>query len=60
MLVPELGIEQVITTIADAPQVQLRRIVKICEGVPVRAQMIPAMYDLLGEGVDQRAAGGAG
>ena len=47
VLVPELGIEQVITTIADAPQVQLRRIVKICEGVPVRAQMIPAMYDLL-------------
>ena len=46
-LVPALGIEQVIITIADAPQVQLRRIVKICEGIPVRAQMIPAMYDLL-------------
>ena len=47
MLVPALGIEQVIITIADAPQVQLRRILKICEGIPVRAQMIPAMYDLL-------------
>ena len=47
MLVPALGIDQVIITIADAPQVQLRRILKVCEGIPVRAQMIPAMYDLL-------------
>ena len=38
-LVPALGIEQVIITIADAPQVQLRRIVSICERIPVRAQM---------------------
>ena len=30
-----------IITIADAPQVQLRRILKVCEGIPVRAQMIP-------------------
>jgi len=46
-LVPELGIEQVIITIADAPAAQLRRIVRVCEGIPVRAQMIPAMFDLL-------------
>ena len=46
-LVPALGIEQVIITIADAPQASLRRILKICEGIPVKAQMIPAMYDLL-------------
>ena len=46
-LVPELGIEQVIITIADAPAAQLRRIVRICEGIPVRAQMFPAMFDLL-------------
>ncbi len=46
-LVPTLGIDQVIITIADAPQAQLRRILSICEGIPVRAQMIPAMYDLL-------------
>ena len=46
-LVPTLEIGQVIVTIADAPQGQLRRIVQICEGIPVRAQMIPAMYDLL-------------
>jgi FlaA1/EpsC-like NDP-sugar epimerase len=46
-LVPALGIDEVIITIADAPQAQLRRILQICEGIPVRAQMIPAMYDLL-------------
>ena len=42
-LVPALGIDQLIITIADAPQASLRRILKICEGIPVRAQMIPAM-----------------
>ena len=46
-LVGALGIEQVIITIADAPQAQLRRILSICERIPVKAQMIPAMYDLL-------------
>ena len=42
-LVPALGIDQVIVTIADALQARLRRILSICEGIPVRAQMIPAM-----------------
>jgi FlaA1/EpsC-like NDP-sugar epimerase len=46
-LVPALGIDQVIITIASAPPEQLRRILSICERVPVRAQMIPALYDLL-------------
>jgi hypothetical protein len=46
-LVAALGIDQVIVTIADAPQASLRRILSICEGIPVRAQTIPAMYDLL-------------
>jgi FlaA1/EpsC-like NDP-sugar epimerase len=46
-LVPSLGIEQVIITIAEAPQAQLQRILRICEGIPVKAQMIPALYDLL-------------
>ena len=43
---PAVGIDQVIITVADAPRVQLRRILSICEGIPVRAQMIPLMYDL--------------
>jgi FlaA1/EpsC-like NDP-sugar epimerase len=46
-LVSQLGIQQVIITIADAPPAQLRRILSICERIPVRAQMIPALYDLL-------------
>ena len=43
-LVPALGIDQAIITIAGAPQASLRRILSICEGIPVKAQMIPAMY----------------
>jgi FlaA1/EpsC-like NDP-sugar epimerase len=46
-LVRTLGTDQVIVTIAEAPQAQLRRILRICEGIPVRTQMIPALYDLL-------------
>jgi FlaA1/EpsC-like NDP-sugar epimerase len=46
-LVPRLGIDQVIITISSAPQTQLRRILGICERVPVKAQMIPGFYDLL-------------
>ena len=46
-LVPALGIEQVIITIADAPEEQMRRILSICERIPVRVQMVPALYDLL-------------
>jgi FlaA1/EpsC-like NDP-sugar epimerase len=42
-LKPALGIDQVIITIADAPQAQLRRILSLCERIPVRTQMIPAM-----------------
>jgi FlaA1/EpsC-like NDP-sugar epimerase len=46
-LVPALGIEQVILTIAEAPEEDMRRILSICEGIPVRVQMVRALYDLL-------------
>jgi hypothetical protein len=46
-LVPEVGIEQVIVTIAEAPEEEMQRIVSICERIPVRVQMVPALYDLL-------------
>ena len=46
-LVTGLGIDQVIVTIADAPQAQLQRILSICERIPVRAQMVPSLYDML-------------
>ncbi len=46
-LVPALGIEQVVITIAEAPEEQMRRILSICERIPVRVQMVPALYDVL-------------
>jgi pyridoxal phosphate-dependent aminotransferase EpsN len=46
-LVPALGIERVILTIAEAPEEEIRRILSICERVPVPVQMVPALYDLL-------------
>jgi pyridoxal phosphate-dependent aminotransferase EpsN len=46
-LVPALGVEQVIVTIAEAPEEEMARIVAVCEGIPVRVQMVPALYDLL-------------
>ena len=46
-LVPALGIEQVIVTIALASEEEMRRILSICERIPVPVQMVPALYDLL-------------
>ncbi len=46
-LVPALGIEEVIVTIGDAPEEQIRRILSICQAIPVRVQMVPTLYDLL-------------
>jgi FlaA1/EpsC-like NDP-sugar epimerase len=46
-LVPEHQIDHVILTIADAPRDKIRRILEICAAVPVRAQTIPALYDVL-------------
>ena len=46
-LVREMGIEQVIITIAEAPAGRLRRILELCQEIPVRAQMMPSLYDIL-------------
>ena len=46
-LVPTLGIEQVIITISSASDEDIRRILSTCERIPVRVQMVPALYDLL-------------
>ncbi len=46
-LVRKLAVDQVIITIAEASRQQLRRIVKACESVPVRARIIPGYYELL-------------
>ncbi len=46
-LVGELGIGDVIVTIAKASRRQIRRIVEICDSVPVHTQIIPGLYEIL-------------
>ncbi len=46
-LVAEMGIDHVIITIAQASRRELRRIVEICDRVPVRARIIPGLYEIL-------------
>ncbi|NOZ79988.1 MAG: polysaccharide biosynthesis protein [Acidobacteria bacterium] len=46
-LVGDLGIDHVIVTIAKASRRQIRRIVEICDSVPVRAKIIPGLYEIL-------------
>ena len=46
-LVRELGIDHVIITIAKASRAEMRRILDICETVPVKARVIPGLGELL-------------
>ncbi len=46
-LVRHLGIEQVIITIARAPRRELRRIVEICESIPVKVRIMPGIWEIL-------------
>lgn len=47
-LVADLHIDHVILTIAHAPRAEMRRIVNICESVPIRVRVIPGLFELLG------------
>ena len=51
-LVPEMGIDHVVITIARASRTDVRRIVEICESVPVKTQIIPGLYEILGGQVE--------
>ncbi|MFC2144642.1 polysaccharide biosynthesis protein, partial [Acidobacteriota bacterium] len=51
-LVPEFDIDHVVITIAQASRSDIRRIVAICESIPVRAQIIPGLYQILSEAVE--------
>jgi len=51
-LVPELGIDHVVITIAQASRTEIRRVVEICESVPVKAQIIPGLYEILSGAVE--------
>ncbi len=46
-LVREMDIHHVVITIARASGEEIRRIVEICEQVPVKARIIPGLYELL-------------
>lgn len=46
-LVKKYRAEQVIITIARASQKQIRRIVAVCERIPVKPRIIPSYYDIL-------------
>ena len=46
-LVRENGIDKVVVSIARASSKEIRRIVEICEAIPVRTQIIPGLFELL-------------
>ena len=46
-LTREMGVDHVVISIAQAPRQQIRRIVAICEAIPVRVQIIPGLYEIL-------------
>lgn len=46
-LAADLGIDHVVITIAQAERKDLRRIMEICDSVPVKARIIPGLYEIL-------------
>jgi FlaA1/EpsC-like NDP-sugar epimerase len=46
-LVERLAIDHVVITLANAPGHEIRRIVELCERIPVRVRIIPALYEIL-------------
>ena len=46
-LVRKIGIDHVVITIAQASRQEIRRIVEICEKVPIKVRIIPGLYEIL-------------
>jgi FlaA1/EpsC-like NDP-sugar epimerase len=46
-LVGHLGIEEIVITIAQAPRKDIRRIVRICEEIPIRVRIMPGLWEIL-------------
>ena len=46
-LVRDLALDRVIITIARASRAEMRRLLEICESVPVKARVIPGLGELL-------------
>ena len=51
-LVSDLDVDHVIITIAQASREQLRRIVEVCESIPIKMRIIPGLYEILGGKVE--------
>ena len=50
-LVRETAVDHVIITIANTPAREIRRIVSVCERIPIRVRIIPGLYEILEEKV---------
>ncbi len=46
-IVAEREIDHVVITIAQAERKDIRRIIEVCDSVPVRARIIPGLYEIL-------------
>jgi FlaA1/EpsC-like NDP-sugar epimerase len=46
-LVRDLGIEQVVITIAQVSRAEMLRIMGICRSIPVQTRIVPGLYELL-------------
>lgn len=46
-LVPDLNIDHVIVTIAQTSREDFKRIMKTCEQIPIRVQVVPSIYEIL-------------
>ena len=46
-LVEKLDIDHVVITVANASGADIRRIVELCERIPIRVRIIPALYEIL-------------
>ena len=46
-LVKHLGVDEVVITIAQAPRAAIRRIMQICESIPVKVRIMPGIWEIL-------------
>lgn len=51
-LVDEYQVDHVVITIARAKRIDIRQIIEICEQIPVKARIIPGLYEILDGSVE--------
>jgi FlaA1/EpsC-like NDP-sugar epimerase len=47
-LVDDLAIDHVVITLTDASRRELRRLVRLCEAIPIKARILPGLDEILG------------